>query len=431
MRRLLVTLGALASLAPATAAADPLRSQQYGLDQVEADAAHRVTRGQGATVAVIDTGIRGGHPDLQGRFIAGRDFVDDDDAPEDGDGHGTHVAGIVAATKDNGIGISSVAPEARVLAVRVLGDDASGTSDDVARGIDFATSRRVDVINLSLGETAPLGSLGFGSSFDAAIDRALDAGIVVVAASGNNGFPVCEQPSAEGRLLCVGSIDRRRQRSFFSSFGRGLGLVAPGGSGLGGPEDILSTFRDPDYDYLAGTSFAAPHVAGVAALVASRGVRGQAAVRRLLETATDLGTPGPDPQFGAGLVNARAAVAGAGGGSSGGGAGGGGHGGQAGAGSAGRVWVSRGQRIRTVLRRGLVVRCRAAGTGSCQVTVELGRRRVASGSRRLSAGRTVRVPARVNRTGRRLLRRARRVRLVVRARLPGTPRQTRRVVLRR
>jgi len=150
-----------------------------------------------------------------------------------------------------------------------------------------------------------------GDAFDAAVHRALAAGIVVVAASGNDGVPVCEQRAAGDRLLCVGAVDRRKQRSFFSSFGSGLGLVAPGGSGAGVPgEDVLSTYKGSRYEELAGTSQAAPHVSGVAALLVPRGVRGQAAVKRILATSTDLGAPGNDAVYGAGLVNARAAVAG-------------------------------------------------------------------------------------------------------------------------
>ena len=200
----------------------------------------------------------------------------------------------------------------------MLGDDGGGATDDVARGVDYARTHGADVINLSLGSEVPLIGATGGDAFDAAVHRAIAAGIVVVAAAGNNGVPVCEQPAAGDGLLCVGAVDKRKQRSFFSSFGSGLGLVAPGGSGgsaTGMPgEDVLSTFKGSAYEALAGTSQAAPHVSGVAALLVARGVRGQAAVKRILATASDLGTPGTDAEYGAGLVNARAAVAGLGGG---------------------------------------------------------------------------------------------------------------------
>src|ERR671914_2843381 len=107
----------LAVLLPgsAAAAADPLRPRQWGLDMVEADAAHGEARGAGASVAVIDTGVRADHPELAGRLLPGHDFVDDDDTPQDGDGHGTHVSGVVVANAGNGVGVSSVAPGAAVL----------------------------------------------------------------------------------------------------------------------------------------------------------------------------------------------------------------------------------------------------------------------------------------------------------------------------
>ena len=258
-------------VAEAGAANDPLRSQQYGLDIVESDAAHAIATGQGAVVAVIDSGVRASHQDLQGRLLPGHDFADDDNdpnVPASGDGHGTHVLGIAGANEGNGVGVSSVAPGAMYIPVRVLGDDGSGTSDDVAQGIDFAVSRGAHVINLSLGDQT--GAIASSPEFSEAIRRALAAGRVVVAAAGNTGLPVCEQPSADEGLLCVGSVDENRQRSFFSSFGMGLGITAPGGSALLG-RDIISTFNESDSSYteLAGTSQAAPHVAGVAALLVS------------------------------------------------------------------------------------------------------------------------------------------------------------------
>ncbi len=429
MRRLLrAALCVCAFAVPATAAEaanDPLRSQQYGLDIVESDAAHAVSTGRGAVVAIIDSGVRATHQDLQGRLLPGFDFVDDDPDANVGatsDGHGTHVLGIAGANEGNGVGVSSVAPGAMYMPVRVLGDDGSGSSEDVARGIDFAVAHGAHVINLSLGDQT--GAIASSPEFSHAIDRALAAGRVVVAAAGNTGLPVCEQPSAENGLLCVGSVDENRRRSFFSSFGSGLGVMAPGGSALLG-RDIISAFNENDASYteMAGTSQAAPHVAGVAALLVSKGLRGQAAVQRILATASDAGPEGPDPEYGAGIVNARRAVAGLGSDQAGGG----------GAGSGALVSVRRRQRIRTVLRRGIRVRCRASGAGRCKVGARMRKRRVAAGSRRLRAGRTVVVTARLNRRGRKVARRAlrarRRVRLQVRVSLPGAPLQTRRVLL--
>ncbi|HEX2233013.1 MAG TPA: S8 family serine peptidase [Thermoleophilaceae bacterium] len=415
VRSLIAALLVLVALPPAALAqGDPLRQRQWGLDMIEADPAHGVTRGAGATVAVIDSGVRANHPDLGGRLLPGRDFVENDDTPQDGDGHGTHVTGIVAANDGNGAGVSSVAPAAMVLPVRVLDDDGSGSVGDVAQGIDFAVNAGADVINLSLGQEVAV--IGADPQFEAAIDRALDRGVIVVAASGNTGLPVCEQPSGRGRLLCVGAVDKRGMRSFFSSFGSGLGVVAPGGSGLPlTDENVLSTWGDGGYEEQAGTSQAAPFVSGIAALLVSRGLRGQSAVERIVATARDAGPSGPDPEYGAGIVNARAAVSG-------------------GSGSFGRVFVPGVQRLRAALRRGIRVRCAAAGNGRCRATASRKRRRLAAGSRSVRGGRTSTLYARANRRGRRAFRRAlrrgRRLAVSVRVTLPGVAPQRRRVVLR-
>ena len=445
MRRgsLLIALAVVLAGATPAHADDPLRGQQWGMTMVHADEAHATTTGAGATVAVVDTGAYFAHPDLQGRLIAGRDFVQGDDDPQDGEGHGTHVAGIVAANTDNGIGVESVAPGAKVLVVRVLGDDGSGSTDDVIAGIDWAVAHGADVLNLSLGPDPPI--LGNDPNFDAAIDRALDRGVIVVAAAGNSGLPVCEQPSGSGRLLCVGAVDRNQGKAFYSSFGDGLGISAPGGAAFGPiTDDILSTYAktsasEPSlgpYEYLAGTSQATPHVAGVAALLVSLGVRGQAAVERILQTAHDVGMPGPDPVYGAGIVDARAAVAGlARPGAGGGGSGGAGGGATGGSGSAARVSLARVQRIRSVLRRGIVVRCTAAGAGRCKVRAYLSPRRIASGSHALTAGRVAVVHAHLTARGRaRLLANLRRrhprtLRASVYVALPGARTQKRTVLL--
>jgi subtilisin family serine protease len=296
---LTAALLALAAMPGAAhAASDPLRSQQWGLDLIRADQAHAVSQGAGAIVAVVDTGVRTDHPDLAGRLLAGRDFVTPGAPMHDGNGHGTHVTGIVAADEGNGIGVEGVAPQAQVLPVRVLGDDGSGSEAVVAQGVDWAVSQGAEVINLSLGGL-PISDVGQSDLGDA-INRALDRGVVVVAAAGNDSVPVCEQPQTNGRLLCVGAVDRRGMHSFFSSFGLGVNVLAPGGSDLpGSDEDVLSTWNDGGYAFLAGTSQATPHVSGVAALLVSLGLRGQAVVQRILSTESS-----------SGILDAQAAVAG-------------------------------------------------------------------------------------------------------------------------
>ena len=424
VRFVLVTmLAALALPGAALAASDPLRPDQPNLSLIESDGARsNGSTGKGAIVAIIDSGVRRPHPDLQGgRLLQGHDFVQNDSDPQDGDGHGTHVLGIVGAAEGNAVGVSSVAPGSRLLPVRVLDDDGAGFTSDVARGIDYAVAQGAHVINLSLGSNLPLvGLLGDGE-YDTAIRRALDAGRVVVASSGNNGTPVCEQPSSSDGLLCVGSVDDNGVRSSFSSFGGGRGIMAPG-------NNVLSTYKDDLYTRISGTSQAAPHVAGVAALLVAKGLRGQDVVNRLLATARDAGPAGPDSQYGAGIVNARRAVEGFP------------PDGVAGprprtpAGSAARIKLRSPDRIRRILKRGIRVRCRAAGTGRCRVAASRRGRRLAAGSRRVTIGRSTVATAKLNRRGRALLRRAlrrrKRVTLRVRVTLPGSRPLVRRLRLR-
>lgn len=408
---------ALALAVPATAA-DPLRGSQWGHDMIEADAAHATATGAGAVVAVIDSGVLATHEDLQGRLLAGRDFIQDDDTPQDGHGHGTHVTGIVVATKGNGKGIEGVAPGATVMPLRVLDDEGGGDTGDVAAAIDHALARGAQVINLSLGGEVPLIG-GDDPKFDAAIARAAAAGAVIVAAAGNNSAPFCEQPA--GALLCVGAVDRRRERSVFSSFAdRDRGVMAPGGAGFVpvAGEDILSTWNDGKYEEVAGTSQATPHVAGVAALLVSLGLRGQAVADRILATATDAGLPGPDDAYGRGIVNARAAVAGLqkppGGGS-----------------QAGKASVASRHRTSSVLKKGIRIACRPPAAGRCTARIVAGSTTIASGSAKAAAGQRVTFTARVTKAGRRLLERKSRVKARAEIAMPGAPTTVKKITIER
>jgi hypothetical protein len=187
-------------------------------------------------------------------------------------------------------------------------------------------------------------------------------------------------------------------------------------------EDILSTWNDGGYQELAGTSQATPHVSGVAALLVSLGVRGQAAVNRILATAQDAGSAGPDAEYGAGIVDAAAAVSGLG---RGGGTAGGG------SGAAARISVRRVLRIRSVLRHGIPVRCTAPGSGRCAATARARGKKIARGSRAVALGRPALVRARVTRAGKRTLERVRsRVRVTLTVSFPGGT-ATRRITLKR
>jgi subtilisin family serine protease len=398
-------------------AGDPLRSQQWGLDTIEADAAHSTSIGSGAVVAVVDTGVLASHEDLAGRLLPGHDFVQNDNTPQDENGHGTHVTGIVAADAGNGKGIEGVAPGAKVMPIRVLDASGTGTSDNVAKGIDYAVAHGADVINLSLGGDAVSTILGSDAVFTKAVQNALDHGVVVIAAAGNDTAPFCEQPAVTGPLLCVGAIDRREMRTFYSSSGD---LVAPGGSGTTGAsdEDILSTYNDGQYQALAGTSQATPHVSGVAALLVSLGLHGKAVTNRILATARDAGLPGPDDVYGAGILDARAAVAGLGGGAGGGGGGGGG----AGSGAAG-ISYSHTQKIGTALKRGVRLRCHATAAGRCHATVTARGKVIARGSHKVKAGKSATVAAKLTKAGRKMLHGASKVKGTLSASVPGAPKR--------
>ena len=255
-------------------------------------------------VAVIDTGVDGAHPDLSGKITtganAGYNFVSGNTNTADDNSHGTFVAGIIGANTNNASGMAGVCWSCKIMPVKVLDNTGSGSSFGVSQGIDWAVSHGAKVINLSLGG-------GAASSLQTSVDNAWNAGVVVVAASGNDNGPVL-YPGAYSNAIAVGSNDQSAARSSFSNYGPELDIMAPGGNVLG----TLCTCNGyaGGYGTGSGTSFAAPHVAGVAALLIASGVTDKAQVRsRLLTTTTDMDAAGFDNLTGWGRVNAAAAIA--------------------------------------------------------------------------------------------------------------------------
>ena len=213
--------------------------------------------GKGVKIGILDTGININHPDLH--ISGGHSFVEGVSSFNDDYGHGTHVAGIIAA-QDNEIGIVGVAPEAEIYAVKVLGSNGEGRQSDVVAGINWAIEQKLNIINLSI--TSPYGS----PLLQTALQKAFDQGIIVVAASGNTLTPLLDNtdvlfPARYPTVIAVGSVNPNLERSTFSYFGSSLDFVAPG-------ENILSTYfgSGEEYESMSGTSMAAPFVTGIAAL---------------------------------------------------------------------------------------------------------------------------------------------------------------------
>jgi subtilisin family serine protease len=337
---LVVVLAGGGAPAHATAGAnDPVFAQglQWGLEHIGAPQAWTTSRGAGVTIAIVDSGADLEHEDLLGKVVASTSCIGaNGDANrcsgsgQDDNGHGTHVAGIAAANTDNGRGVAGVAPDAKLMIVRVLQNSctdgqctATGTAGDVAAGIRWATSHGADVINLSLGGGTLQGV--FGCAFCDAIDDAWAHGAIPVVAAGNDSL----LPAGFGNepAVVVTATTRDDRRASYSNASSGLlsaarwPVAAPGGEGEtsaadcatgGHPRGVLSTYwiagRANKYACLAGTSMAAPHVSGALALLLAQGRSPQAAVDRLLGTARDLGSPGRDPSFGVGLVDVARAV---------------------------------------------------------------------------------------------------------------------------
>lgn len=234
---------------------DPLTTEQWALPVIGAPAVWPALppNTPPVTVAVIDSGICLNHPDLAGRVVAGWDFIEGDNQPQDEFGHGCGVAGVIAANANNGVGIAGVAPNARIMPLRVLDANGIGSFSDVAAALVYATDSGAQIINMSLAGPAT------NDIVRDAIEYAAARGVVLVGAAGNGGQQTIWYPAAYDAVLAVGSVDPTLERSDFSNFGPGIDLVAPG-------RDIYTTNAANDYQTMSGTSFAAPQVSGVAAL---------------------------------------------------------------------------------------------------------------------------------------------------------------------
>jgi subtilisin family serine protease len=277
----------------------------WGLSVYNVPEQWKLSRGEGVKVAVLDTGVDERHADLADAIDELRDFTRSRHGAADRQGHGTHVAGTIAA-RQNGKGVIGVAPDCRLLVGKVLGDDGSGDAAGVAAGIDWAVGQGADVLSMSLG------SPEMSEEIAAAIRRAVAKGRFVVCAAGNEGRDdSVDFPGRLAETVAVGAVDRNGRVAKFSSRGEQVDLCAPG-------QDVVSTYPGGGYAKLSGTSMATPFVAGVVALLlAKHRLHGGATpvenqrqlVEHLRRTAVDAGPVGKDPSYGFGLIDPASVLA--------------------------------------------------------------------------------------------------------------------------
>lgn len=291
-------------------------AMMWGQQEIGARLANETATGEDAVVAVIDTGVDVHHPEFEGRFTSPLSWVCPEGVPvpcggyenvDDGHGHGTHVAGTVAAA-DDGKGVTGVAPEATIMPIRV-GDDEGSISGDLAAATRYATEQGADVITVSIGFIAGSGPILSNpvapqdGEWAQAVQEAADAGILVTLAAGNDGVPYCGQGELwQDAALCIGAYGTESDPAVYSDWGLEIDLSAPGGGITSCEGGIWSTVpldlaevdtctNTPGYAVYAGTSMATPHAAGVGALLADLDVTGDAARQRMLDSARDGGTP--------------------------------------------------------------------------------------------------------------------------------------------
>lgn len=233
---------------------DPYFSQQWGLTKIQAMQAWDITTGVSEVkIAILDTGVYLTHPDLSAKIIESVNFTTSTTA-NDSYGHGTHVAGIAAASTNNSLGTAGLGYNSTILNVKVLGDDGYGSYSWISQGIIWAADNGAKVINMSLGGTSP------SSTLEAAINYAWQKGVVVVASAGNNSSSTPSYPAYYAKVIAVAATDSSDRIAYYSSYGDWVDVASPGSS-------IYSTKIYNSYGYMSGTSMAAPHVSGLASLV--------------------------------------------------------------------------------------------------------------------------------------------------------------------
>ncbi len=289
---------------------EQLVNQQYALQKIDAATAWKITQGKSdLIVAVIDTGVDASHPDLQGKLVKGYNFVDNNTNTNDIVGHGTFVASLIAARANDEVGISGIAPQVKIMPLKVMDDTESGNSLRVAKAIRYAVDNGAKVINLSLGSDSA------SRNIKSAIDYAISKNVVVVAASGNEGNEGNQPnyPASFAGVISVAATGPRDTVAAFSNHNRSVAVSAPGVNVIGArsaQNQICRPYRNDFYCVASGTSFAAPYVSGTVALMLSANAKlSITQVTQILEsTSQDLGPSGRDDYYGYGRIDAAKAV---------------------------------------------------------------------------------------------------------------------------
>ncbi|MBD2566618.1 S8 family peptidase [Anabaena lutea] len=282
---------------------DQYYSKQWNLHKIGIEGAWNLTKGSGIKVAVIDTGITQVRDLAETKFVKGYDFVNDTEVANDDNGHGTHVAGTVAQATNNNYGVAGVAYEASLMPLKVLNAYGSGTVADIAEAIKFAADKGADVINMSLG--------GGGESqlMKEAIEYAHRKGVVIIAAAGNESTNGASYPARYPHVIGVSAFGPDGEKAEYSNYGAGVDISAPGGSETGSIlQETIDENGEGVFLGLQGTSMASPHVAGVAALIKAAGVTDTDEILKVLQQSARVIQDDGLNYYGAGQLNAEAAV---------------------------------------------------------------------------------------------------------------------------
>jgi serine protease len=285
---------------------DPLTAGQYSLDRMRVRDAWSLSKGGIGVVAVLDTGVQAGHPDLQGRVLPGRDFINNDTNAADDNGHGTWVAGIISAKPNDGYGVAGISWTDRILPVKIMNSSGTGSTSALVNGILWAADNGATVINMSVG------GFPYSQAVQDAITYAWNKGIVLVGAAGNNNREEKFYPASMANVISVSATQRDDEFSHWSSYGPSVDVSAPGSSvqTTNCTASACPNRSWGSHTYISGTSFATPNVAGVVALIRARypDWSPSQVVNRLYSTVDDLGYAGWDNRYGRGRVNAYRAL---------------------------------------------------------------------------------------------------------------------------